>query len=382
MVQKKFPVLQPHAILRHIFSETGLRIEDSVLRKYWGHLQDVNHPWATRVLNAEPDVMFIPVGLHGDEASYGADLGAQYKLTCIWMDLPLWRPKNARLSRFLLFAAEASQLFGYASLHPVYQEIVRSLNLAYGGVGDDGKPLTEGGLRFVLSEIRGDQAWHHFTWRFHNRWTSNSVCMRCEARRDRAPWYHEVGDGARWRMTEMTTVEFLAKQVPEDLLVPLSLCHHFDVQLLKTCSMHCVNLGLCFTANGGTLLCLMDLGFFGDPALTRDERLNNAYDDFRQYCRSERISCSQRRFRMTFLIKKSHGAYLTLKAYNGRVVTAWLANCALTAWSREYPDHRLFGEWLRGQNLRPNDERLAPQALAMLALARWFSLVERSPRCL
>ena len=71
---------------------------------------------------------------------------------------------------------------------------------------------------------------------------------------------------------------------------------------------------------------LLAAGAFGDPtAMTRKELLENAYLQFKDWRRENRIPCSQRRFTEKALVKQCHGFYLTTKAYNARVVAQWLA---------------------------------------------------------
>lgn len=209
-VTRTLPLLLPHKILQYLFTQTELHIDPRVIDKYWSHLREVQHPWA---MNSEASLLrFIPVGLHGDEASYGADRTAPDKLTCIFLDLPLWRPKNARL-----FACDSHQLVGYESLHPVLQRIVESLNFAYAGVDGSGCDVVVG-KRFVVSEIRGDLAWHRFIWRMHRWWRAREICWKCSACSRDGPLYFEHGDSAAWRQTHINTVTFIAEGLPDDLL--------------------------------------------------------------------------------------------------------------------------------------------------------------------
>ena len=74
------------------------------------------------------------------------------------------------------------------------------------------------------------------------------------------------------------------------------------------------------------------------------------------------------------VVKSCHGAYLTCKAYNGRIVAEWLLNCSIHAEQGSWPDHpRTFGAWIRNEitsgNLAvPSDSRLLHQRLAMKLL--------------
>lgn len=73
-------------------------------------------------------------------------------------------------------------------------------------------------------------------------------------------------------------------------------------------------------------------------------------------------------------MKACHGAYLTCKAHNGRIVASWLLDCAQRAYHGNFPpenEGRRFGLWLKrevsqGNRSMPADERLLPQMLAMI----------------
>ena len=173
---KEFPVLLPHKVLKYLFETAHVEIHEANLRKFWSHLREVQYPW---VQGIDPNTQFIPIGVHGDEAHYGADTANINKLTCIFLNLPLWRPKNARLSRFLLFCIDSSQMVGYESLHPVLQSIAESINWAYWGIDETGQITTH--RRFILSELRGGQVWHRYVWRHLNWWRKRECCFRCGA---------------------------------------------------------------------------------------------------------------------------------------------------------------------------------------------------------
>lgn len=82
---------------------------------------------------------------------------------------------------------------------------------------------------------------------------------------------------------------------------------------------------------------------------------------------SNNLICSA----LSEVVKSCHGAYLTCKAYNGRVCADWLLNCSRHAQQGTWPDHpRTFGAWIRNEiasgNLAvPSDDRLLHQLLAM-----------------
>ena len=156
----------------------------------------------------------------------------------------------------------------------------------------------------------------------------------------------------------------------------------FHVDIIQHCSMHCVNLGLAFTANGALLKLLLDIGCFGDPSTELKLRLNTAFDDFQIFCKLNKLQCSQRRFKVKHLMKDAHGPYLTTKAYNARCIVAWLASCTMDAFHGTFSQNREFGIWLQRNNLPVVHELLAPHTLAINKLAMWFSLSEQYGRCL
>ena len=378
---KDFPVLLPHKILKYLFETAQIEIHEDNLRKFWSHLREVQHPW---VHSIDPTTQFIPIGVHGDEAHYGADTANINKLTCIFLDLPLWRPKNARLSRFLMFCIDSSQCVGYETLHPVLQSIAESINWVYFGMDETGQITTQ--RKFILSELRGDQVWHRYIWRHLNWWRKRECCFRCGAVQNilgpNDPLYYDTRDDAAWKNTIVGTVDFIANGVSQYLLCPFATCMKFNVDLIKNCSMHCVNLGLAFTSNGACLKLLLDLGCFGDPSTELKFRLNTAFDDFQMFCKLKKLQCSQRRFKVKHLMKDAHGPYLTTKAYNARCIVAWMASCTMDAFNGNFSQNRLFGIWLLQNNLQIAHELLASHTLAINELAKWFSLSEQFRRCL
>ena len=145
--------------------------------------------------------------------------------------------------------------------------------------------------------------------------------------------------------------------------------------MVKLCAMHVCNLGVTITANGGTLnrakdeqavlvielinvyqntpqckpcfgqqqrKTLIDNGIYGssDDHDLR-QQLHKAFCDFQSWRRANKVPCSQRCFTPKLLVKKCHGAYLSCKAFNGRVVLAWLAERSVAAARAGSADPRL-----------------------------------------
>ena len=146
-METSIPVLLPHLILQYLFTEAGLEIRPSVLKKYWEHCKDVM-PWATC---SDLDGSHIPVSLYGDTARYGQGYD-QSKVTGFWMSLVLWRPRSTRVSNWLLWRLNADTSLGARSHNPLVLACVQSLNAAFNGVTPSGMPMAH---KFAVTEIRG-----------------------------------------------------------------------------------------------------------------------------------------------------------------------------------------------------------------------------------
>ena len=73
------------------------------------------------------------------------------------------------------------------------------------------------------------------------------------------------------------------------------------------------------------------------------------------------------------VVKKVHGDYMTCKAFNSRVISQWLLDCATHADERSFPasPDRIFGKWLEpevacGNRVFPSDERFIHLKLALM----------------
>lgn len=68
------------------------------------------------------------------------------------------------------------------------------------------------------------------------------------------------------------------------------------------------------------------------------------------------------------VFKRHHGAYMTAKAWNGRILCHWLSDCTDAVYAGVYPpagSQRLLGRWLQANGHVVQDERLLHQKLAM-----------------
>lgn len=207
------PILDAHDVLHYVHTELDLTVEAESVRSYWRRAAEANVGWAVNQLDHDA----IPVGIYADETKYGL-AESQEKILAIFLNLVLFRPKNIRLSRFLICTIRSKFLLpGTDTLYPIFRRIVWSMGWASKGIfpttGFMGGALsTKGqknagaslGAKFLVTELRGDLAWHKLIWGFEDGWSSTKVCFFCEAtgtgaRKDL--YYDKTGDGAPWRTT-------------------------------------------------------------------------------------------------------------------------------------------------------------------------------------
>ena len=209
----EIPILYPHEVLHYVHSVVKLTVHDESVASYWRRAAENGAGWATN----QPDHSVIPVGIYADETKYGLH-ESQEKVLAVFLNLVLFRPKNIRLSRFLICTIRSKFLLrGTETLYPLFTRFVWSMGWASKGVfpttGFMGSALSEKsqqlagqslGAKFLVTELRGDLAWHKLIWGFEDGWSSTKVCFFCEAtgagsRRDL--YYEHTGDGAFWRTT-------------------------------------------------------------------------------------------------------------------------------------------------------------------------------------
>ena len=174
---ESFQMMDPHAVLAYVFQE-GIEIPTGDVEAYWNFARSMKLDWA---LESPASTAHVPVGLWGDSATVFTEFG-RYKITAIFMSLPLWRPKNVKHSRFLLFSIEGDKIWKHETLLPIWQRITWSLNASFHGkwpmVGPSGEPFTglaakyagqalcKQGYKFICTEIRGDWLWMKEQFRF------------------------------------------------------------------------------------------------------------------------------------------------------------------------------------------------------------------------
>ena len=351
---KQVPMFDPHVLLSYLFDDIGLKIDPGVVTKYWEDAAARGCPWALQ----EPQPRNrMPVKIFGDDCVYDEQLNKAYGLV---LSLPLWRPKSARNSRFLIWAQKSKQFAGFEGLLPLLARMVWSLNLAYN------EPLPKSGLRFAVCEIGGDWSWNRFFWQMDRHWNGHTPCPFCNTEKFGPNGYSRLND-IEW----LSNPRFLrlvgsggSKKVNPLILLP-----NFHVSLLQPCQLHNLNLGLLWTSNGAGVATFAELGYFGNPSESLALCLEAAWDDFVMFKKQEGRQCSQCKFTIKMIFKQSNGAYFSSKGYNSRVLADWLADCAERAWSGNLGGSRIFGAWLQGQPqlllLSNRNEQLAPLCYAL-----------------
>ena len=216
-------MLDPHSVVAYLLNTIGVQIPAEDVAAYWDHARAHGEAWVT---HHPATVQHIPLGLYGDEARFSTTF-SQDKVLGIFLNMPLWRPRSIRASRFLLFGLEEHKLYKNFTLDAVFRRIVWSINLLFDGVlpqvDHAGKPIPRAshgpicrdGSVFALTELRGDQLFHKqiFRWKVSWTWTSLKVCHKCEAqsRGTHQLYYH----WDNWTSTEFQSFqEWLAERMP------------------------------------------------------------------------------------------------------------------------------------------------------------------------
>ena len=162
------------------------------------------------------------------------------KLLGLWMNLPLYRPRSTRSSRWMLFSIMADKLYSHWTMDQVLRHVVWSLWALFRGeipqtgpfggplpsnwVGREGQQIIQNRkLQFICTEYRGDWEWHRDLWHFVGcSWQSKSVCWMCRAERtdDWNNAYWNLEENSLWADSPFTLAEFMALRQPDR-----GLCH-------------------------------------------------------------------------------------------------------------------------------------------------------------
>ena len=313
------PMYWPHEVLHYMFESVGIKIPETKLKEYWAQARHYKLPWAK---GSEDDTSpRIPVKLFGDDARYNQQGD---KLLAFIISCPLWRPASGRAARWPVAVVSLHGNLGFPTMQPLLHEIVWSLNQAF-----DVPSRT--GLLFQCTELGGDWKYHRESLNLQCHWNSESMCHLCSLPRHRFPEFPEP-------LPDRTFVQFVNDALEPGWPSPLILLRRFHLSVLQWCLLHTVHLGLLWTANGGCIDYLLQLGVFGNTRLKLRVRLNNAYDSFLSWRKRHRVPATQRPFTANMIYKKANGAYMSSKGWNARVLCAWLSEVCLATWNASAGD--------------------------------------------
>ena len=125
---------------------------------------------------------------------------------------------------------------------------------------------------------------------------------------------------------ERTTADLINKCMAS--INPMCAIAGWDVKMIRYCSMHCSNIGILIALNGSLVDLLCERSFFGER---KEEQLRELTTRLRRWASANQIEHSQ-----VYITKGMHRrdarGYPELlgKAYNNRVMLAFLAVCMAT----------------------------------------------------
>lgn len=241
-------ILDPISVVDYLFNEVGVDIPEPMVTSYWNHYRGprVSAKWAVRH-PARSDA--IPIGLYGDACK----IRQGEKMVGIYMNLPMYRPRSIRCSRFLLTAVQEELMYKRKTLDCIWRFVVWRVNLLLEGKYpscDINGRLLQGpemlragrevvaGKTFALTELRGDWVWLKDCLSFRSSWkggTTYPVCFKCEARAREPHLYYNVQRNSDVWNTEYTNVaDFLASQMPNNpsFLAEKNICFVFNQMTL------------------------------------------------------------------------------------------------------------------------------------------------------
>ena len=231
------PMLWPHEIFDYLFNDLGFTVSLEERKSYWEEAKSSGEPWAVR---NPASVAHHPCGIYGDSARLPTSY-TQEKVTGIFLNLVLFRPRSIRCSRFLLWSCDTKKLFRNRTTNQILRYIVWSFQFAFigkhpthtmGGRPLDtpkaGTPLTPANDCFCITENRGDWEWHLLLWRFNASWKGNEICYRCPAvcTGPVGMCYCTTNEDADWLHQEFGTSQFLARRLKSRNLCNSGLTQH------------------------------------------------------------------------------------------------------------------------------------------------------------
>lgn len=228
-------VLDPFDLVHYLWNVIGIDVPEAAVRQYWQHHRSRGSAWA---LHSQASECTMPLGLYGDSVKVRSTYQGLEKMVGIFLNVPLYRPRSVRCSRWLLCTVQEHLLHSHHTLDCIFRYLTWALNQLYTGkfptCGPDGEALTgkaasragqwvcpKNKLTFQVTELRGDWLWHKQVFRFRSSWKGGSkqpVCFKCKAWA-KGPvdqlYYHIEENSPLWSTEYPTVVDFLVDQCPD-----------------------------------------------------------------------------------------------------------------------------------------------------------------------
>ena len=243
---------------------------------------------------------------------------------------------------FLFFILNSVLDAGQMTMRPIYHRTMWSLQAAFAGRRPQaGPPGDENNIparhkkkppqlekSFAVVEHKGDWEYHVGCWNLKTYWRTNALCHVCSAARRAEHGVPFTMFGHPWR--RRTARESLMLSMG-DAPNPMILIPGFHPSIIRFCSMHVLALGIYQTLAAEVLLWMSEHKVFCDrPQAGLDEHLRYAFHNFKEWQTREHVTCSGRVFTSKRLhVSPGDFPWLGYKAFNCRVVLAWLAAARL-----------------------------------------------------
>ena len=228
---EKQPMLFPHRIMGYIFDVCQLDLPQDAISKFWDDAIAGGEPHADQDSRHR-----IPLGFYGDAAQLITKVKVE-KLLCLFCNIPIFRPKSIRFSRFLIWSCDVSLLYKNRTLNTILRWVTWSFNCLYAGTYPTTRPgnrplepheveragtwLTRKKLQFQVYELRGDWEFHKMLWQFRCSWKGGvnvGICFRCPAMtrtNDPGLLYWEMDDeNSTWAKEAFDTTDFICQRLP------------------------------------------------------------------------------------------------------------------------------------------------------------------------
>ena len=228
VVVEPWPILDIHNTMSFLFKEAKIKIPGPKLREDWQRSKAYGEPWAADVPDEEMSFT-VPIGIYGDSARVDTNFNTDH-IMALFVNLILWRPVSVRWSRFLVCAIPESRLTN-ETINGILRRVTWSANHAFyarfpttdplgqplrgNAARMAGKPLTDQGYKFQVTELRGDWSFHKKIWTWPKvMWNAESICHLCTAKGISNDWDELFWNLEHNNHQEFSLTQYLAHRMP------------------------------------------------------------------------------------------------------------------------------------------------------------------------